>query len=79
MSVVYIDPKGKVFTVEAHIEVGSFVRTLSEHIADKNARTMLFRFDDENLAAIDVINRSIFDSFILVFPFEITYPKYSKS
>ncbi len=51
MSVVYKDKFGKIWTIEAHIEVGSFVRTLSEHIADKNARTMIFRHDDKELAA----------------------------
>ncbi len=51
MSLVYIDPDKKAWTVEAHIEVGSFVRPLEDHIKDNNYRTMLFRFDDEKLAA----------------------------
>lgn len=51
MSVVYKDPKGEFHTVEAHIEVGSFVRKLQDHIDDHNARTMIFRFDDEEIAA----------------------------
>lgn len=50
MSVVYVDPQKKVWTVEAHIEVGSFVRPLKDHIADKNKRTMLFRFRDPVVA-----------------------------
>jgi hypothetical protein len=52
MSMVYRDPKGEVWTVEAHIEVGSFVRTLQDHIDDKNYRTMLFRYQDEEQAAL---------------------------
>lgn len=51
MSVVYRDPQGELWTVEAHIEVGSFVRPLQEHIDDKNARTMVYRFDDPKVAA----------------------------
>lgn len=52
MSLVYKDPQGKLWTVEAHIEIGSVVRPLEEgHIADKNARTAFYRFDDEKLAA----------------------------
>lgn len=51
MSLVYIDPDKKIWTVEAHIEVGSFVRTIEDHIKDNNYRTMIFRFDDEKIAA----------------------------
>jgi hypothetical protein len=51
LSIVYVDPKGKIWTVEAHIEVGSFVRSLEEHIKDNNFRTMIFRYDDIKLAA----------------------------
>ena len=51
LSVVYKDPQGKFWTVEAHIEVGSFVRPLEEHIEDKNFRTSVYRFDDEATAA----------------------------
>lgn len=51
MSIVYRDNKDQLWTVEAHIEVGVFVRPLKDHIEDKNARTMVFRFDDEALAA----------------------------
>jgi hypothetical protein len=51
MSVVYKDPAGELWTVEAHIEVGSFVRPLQDHIDDKNFRSMVFRLDDEEIAA----------------------------
>lgn len=51
LSVVYKDPQGKFWTVEAHIEVGSFVRPLEEHIEDKNFRSAVYRFDDEAIAA----------------------------
>ncbi|MFP5458705.1 MAG: YiiX/YebB-like N1pC/P60 family cysteine hydrolase [Bacteriovoracia bacterium] len=51
LSLVYIDKDGKAWTVEAHIEVGSFVRPLEDHIRDNNFRTMIFRHDDEKLAA----------------------------
>ena len=51
MSLVYVDPDKKIWTVEAHIEVGSFVRPIEDHIKDNNYRTMIFRFDDEKIAA----------------------------
>lgn len=51
MSVVYRDPTGELWTVEAHIEVGSFVRPIQDHIDDKNFRAMVYRFDNEELAA----------------------------
>lgn len=50
LSLVYVDPKGKIWTVEAHIEVGAFVRPLEDHIKDNNFRTMIFRHDDPELA-----------------------------
>lgn len=51
MSVVYRDPKGELWTVEAHIEVGSFVRPIQDHADDKNFRAMVYRFDNEEVAA----------------------------
>jgi hypothetical protein len=51
MSLVHVDEAGKVWTVEAHIEVGSFVRPLEDHIEDNNFRTMIFRFDNPEIAA----------------------------
>jgi hypothetical protein len=46
MSVVYRDPQNKLWTVEAHIEVGSFVRPIEDHIKDGNVRTVVFRYED---------------------------------
>ena len=51
MSVVYRDPNNELWTVEAHIEVGSFVRPFQDHVDDHNFRSMVFRFDDEAVAA----------------------------
>lgn len=50
MSIVHVDDKGKIWTVEAHIEVGSFVRPLKDHIEDSNRRILVFRHPDEALA-----------------------------
>lgn len=50
LSIVYKDESGELWTVEAHIEVGSFVRKLEDHIKDSNFRTMVFRFEDQLLA-----------------------------
>ncbi len=51
LSLVYRDEHDKVWTVEAHIEVGVFVRTLQEHADDHNFRSMVLRFEDSSLAA----------------------------
>ncbi|MES2525936.1 MAG: YiiX/YebB-like N1pC/P60 family cysteine hydrolase [Bdellovibrionota bacterium] len=51
LSIVYRDPTGELWTVEAHIEVGSFVRPLQDHIDDHNFRAMIYRFDNEETAA----------------------------
>lgn len=50
LSLVHKDENGKLWTVEAHIEVGSIVRPIEDHIADLNFRTMIFRFDDPLIA-----------------------------
>jgi hypothetical protein len=51
LSLVYKDEKNKIWTIEAHIEVGSIVRPLEAHIKDSNFRTMVLRFEDKKLAA----------------------------
>ncbi len=51
LSLVYKDPQKKIWTIEAHIEVGSIVRPLEAHIKDSNFRTMVLRFEDRELAA----------------------------
>jgi hypothetical protein len=51
LSLVYKDEKNKIWTIEAHIEVGSIVRPLEAHIKDSNFRTMVLRFEDQKLAA----------------------------
>ena len=51
LSIVYRDESNQIWTVEAHIEVGSIVRHLEDHIKDSNFRTMIFRFDDPQIAA----------------------------
>jgi hypothetical protein len=50
LSIVHVDDKGRTWTVEAHIEVGSFVRPLKDHIEDENRRIAVFRHPDEALA-----------------------------
>jgi hypothetical protein len=51
VSFVYKDENGKLWTTEAHIEVGSIVRPIEEHIKDNNFRTMILRYEDQALAA----------------------------
>ena len=51
MSLVHVDARGKIWTIEAHIEVGSFVRPLQDHIDDNNMRLLVLRFEDPTIAA----------------------------
>lgn len=39
-----------VLVLEAHIEIGSTIRTLKEYLADGNARNVLFRYKDAQVA-----------------------------
>ncbi len=50
LSLVYKDEAGKLWTSEAHIEIGSVVAPIDVHINQKNARTVIFRFKDSKLA-----------------------------
>ncbi|MEK6624224.1 MAG: YiiX/YebB-like N1pC/P60 family cysteine hydrolase, partial [Bdellovibrionota bacterium] len=50
VSFVYKDPKGKLWTSEAHIEIGSVVAPIETHLAQGNARTVVFRFQDQAIA-----------------------------
>ena len=52
LSFVYInsDEKEKVYTVEAHIEIGSVVAPIATHIQQKNSRTVVYRYEDPKLA-----------------------------
>jgi hypothetical protein len=51
LSFVYVDPETKEqFTTEAHIEIGSVVNPLAHHIGDKNAREVVFRYQDGEFA-----------------------------
>lgn len=50
LSFVYIDEDKKIYTTEAHIEVGSFVSPITQNINQKNARSVVLRFQDSKLA-----------------------------
>lgn len=50
VSFVYKDPQGKLWTTEAHIEIGSVVAPIQTHIDQENARTVVFRYKDQELA-----------------------------
>ncbi|MBI2520664.1 MAG: hypothetical protein HYV97_09610 [Bdellovibrio sp.] len=50
VSFVYRDPLGKLWTTEAHIEIGSVVAPIQTHINQANARTVVFRFQDQSMA-----------------------------
>ncbi|HAZ12266.1 MAG: hypothetical protein A2X86_03425 [Bdellovibrionales bacterium GWA2_49_15] len=50
VSFVYKDPQGKLWTTEAHIEIGSVIAPIATHIEQANARTVVFRFQDQNIA-----------------------------
>jgi hypothetical protein len=51
LSLVYKDQESKeLFTSEAHIEIGSVVTPFQKHISEKNVRSVIFRFKDEDVA-----------------------------
>jgi hypothetical protein len=53
LSFIYRDLEdfNKMYTTEAHIEIGSVVAPMEDHIASKNARSVVFRYKDANLAS----------------------------
>lgn len=50
LSFVYEDEKGDLHTTEAHIEVGNLVAPIQTHLDQGNARTVVFRYQDNRLA-----------------------------
>ncbi|MFT6069109.1 MAG: hypothetical protein ACJAT2_000414 [Bacteriovoracaceae bacterium] len=50
LSLVHEDEKGNLYTSEAHIEVGSLGEPIQTHIEQGNARTVVFRFKDRDIA-----------------------------
>ena len=52
LSFIYRNPKedGKLYTVEAHIEIGSVVGPMDVHINQKNSRSVIYRFEDSEMA-----------------------------
>ena len=50
LTLVYKDEKNKLHTSEAHIEIGNVVAPFDVHIDERNARSVVFRNVDENLA-----------------------------
>jgi hypothetical protein len=53
LSFVYQNPNelNRLYTTEAHIEIGSVVAPIEDHIASKNARSVVFRHKDSKLSA----------------------------
>lgn len=49
-SLVYKDMAGKIWTIEAHIELGSVVNPIQVNVDQKNSRSAVFRFKDTKLA-----------------------------
>ncbi len=50
LTLVYKDELDKLHTIEAHIEVGNVVAPFDAHIGEKNARSVLFRHKNSELA-----------------------------
>jgi hypothetical protein len=51
LSFVFEDPNDrKLYTTEAHIEIGSVTAPIIEHIDSKNARTAVFRYKDPQIS-----------------------------
>lgn len=50
LSMVYKDENGKLWTSEAHIEIGSVIAPIEKHIGQGNARSVVFRYKDREMA-----------------------------
>lgn len=51
LSIVYRkESDGKLYTVEAHTEIGNVVAPFQKHLAQKNSRTVVYRFQDAQMA-----------------------------
>lgn len=50
LTFVYKDEKGKLWTTEAHIEIGAVVAPINVHIEQGNSRSVVFRYHDYKLA-----------------------------
>ncbi len=52
LSLVYANPAegGKLYTIEAHIEIGSVVEPIEKHLQQDNSRSVVYRFEDEDMA-----------------------------
>jgi hypothetical protein len=59
LAMVYVDPKGTVYTIEAHPEFGVKVAEIGKYLADGKGRSALFRHRDQELAAL--AGKMIFD------------------
>lgn len=52
VALLYVDPQSKeVFTIEAHIEIGSVVAPAEKYLTDGKSRAVVFRHEDAALAA----------------------------
>ncbi len=52
LSIVYKDEiTGELYTVEAHIEIGNVVAPFQKHLEEKNARSVVYRFVNPEIAA----------------------------
>jgi hypothetical protein len=52
LALVYVDPQGTVYTIEAHPEFGVKVAEISKYLADGKGRSALYRHHDQELAAL---------------------------
>lgn len=59
LAMVYVDPKGTVYTIEAHPEFGVKVAEISKYLADGKGRSALYRHHDQEMAAL--AGKMIFD------------------
>ncbi len=50
ISFVYKDKDGKLWTIESHIEIGAVVAPMANHVDEKNARSVVFRYKDPKVS-----------------------------
>jgi hypothetical protein len=59
LTFVYKDELGKLWTTEAHIEIGSVVAPFNVHLAQGNSRSVVYRYHDQQMA--HAASKAMFD------------------
>ncbi len=84
VAMIYIDPNKKIWTIEAHIEIGVVVAPLEKYLSDKKTRSVIYRYKDANLASkaakaiYDVVNNAEKSGHRLKYDFAMEKSKHNR-